>query len=83
MVVANSAGSVTSRVASVTTVTVIVAPSITTQPQSQTVTYGESPVFSVVASGTEPLTYQWTLDSTNLPGATAKLMSLNTGTPRW
>ena len=39
--------------------TVKYAPTITTQPTSQTVTEGETATFTVVASGTEPLSYQW------------------------
>lgn len=35
------------------------APSIATQPSSQTVTAGTAATFSVVASGTAPLSYQW------------------------
>jgi Ig-like domain CHU_C associated len=35
------------------------APSITTQPQSSTITAGNSATLSVGASGTTPLTYQW------------------------
>ncbi|HUQ34402.1 MAG TPA: lamin tail domain-containing protein, partial [Pyrinomonadaceae bacterium] len=36
-----------------------VAPSITTQPQSQTITSGQTATLNVTASGTAPLTYQW------------------------
>src|SRR6267143_1679221 len=36
-----------------------VAPSITAQPASQTVTAGQTATFSVTASGTAPLNYQW------------------------
>src|SRR5258708_30625830 len=36
-----------------------VAPSITTQPASQTVTAGQTATFSVTASGTPPLNYHW------------------------
>ena len=36
-----------------------VAPAVTVQPQSQTVTSGQSATLSVAASGTAPLTYQW------------------------
>jgi hypothetical protein len=43
-----------------------VAPRITTQPQSQTVLLGDSLVFSVSASGTDPLSFQWEHDGTNL-----------------
>jgi predicted extracellular nuclease len=35
------------------------APSITTQPQSQSVVSGQSATLSVIASGTAPLSYQW------------------------
>jgi VCBS repeat-containing protein len=35
------------------------APTITTQPQSQTITSGQTATLSVVASGTAPLSYQW------------------------
>jgi streptogramin lyase len=35
------------------------SPAITTQPSNQTVTAGQSATFSVVASGTLPLSYQW------------------------
>ena len=47
------------------------APSITTQPASQTVTLGTKATFSVVASGTAPLTYQWSKNGTAITGATA------------
>lgn len=35
------------------------APTITTQPASKTVTAGQTATFSVAATGTAPLTYQW------------------------
>ena len=41
-------------------------PSITTQPRSQNVLLGADAAFSVVASGTTPLTYQWQFNGTNL-----------------
>ena len=56
--------------------TVKYAPTITTQPTSQTVTEGGTATFTVVTSGTEPLSYQWqqSTDSgqswTNIDGAT-------------
>jgi pectate lyase len=65
--VSNSAGSVTSSAA---TLTVNVAPTITTQPSSQTVNVGSSATFSVVASGTAPLRFQWRFNSANISGAT-------------
>jgi hypothetical protein len=44
-------------------------PAITMQPQSQGVDVGASPTFTVAATGTAPLSYQWLLGGTNLPGA--------------
>jgi pectate lyase len=59
VVVTNSYGSVTSSVAQLT-VNVPVAPSITMQPQDQTsILPGATATFSVVASGSDPLDYQW------------------------
>jgi len=46
------------------------APLIATQPQSQTINQGNTVTFSVVASGTAPLTCQWKHAGTNLAGAT-------------
>jgi hypothetical protein len=48
-----------------------VAPSITTQPASQTVTAGQTASFSVAATGTAPLSYQWKKNSTTISGATS------------
>src|SRR3989440_11142932 len=47
------------------------APSITTQPASQTVTAGQTATFTVVATGTAPLSYQWMKSGTAISGATA------------
>jgi len=71
VVVTNTAGSVTSNTATLAVNPAPVAPSITTQPASQTVTAGQSATFSVVATGTAPLTYQWQKNSTNISGATS------------
>src|SRR5205814_2229142 len=59
VVVSNAAGSVTSRAAALTVNAVLVAPTITTQPASQTVTAGQRAAFTVTATGTAPLSYQW------------------------
>jgi hypothetical protein len=48
-----------------------VAPTITTQPASQTVTAGQAATFTVVAAGSATLTYQWQKNNANIPGATA------------
>jgi glucose/arabinose dehydrogenase len=56
------------------------APTITTQPSSQTVASGQSATFSVVASGTAPLSYQWTRNGAVIPGATASSYTLGSAT---
>jgi hypothetical protein len=48
-----------------------VAPTILTQPQSVTVTVGNSATFTVTAGGTAPLSYQWQRDGSDLPEAEA------------
>jgi hypothetical protein len=47
------------------------APSITTQPANQTVTVGQAAGFSVAATGTAPLGYQWQKNGTAISGATS------------
>src|ERR1700722_14699145 len=46
-------------------------PVIATQPANQSVTVGQTAVFSVMATGTAPLSYQWQKNSANISGATA------------
>jgi hypothetical protein len=48
----------------------IIAPVVTTQPQSQSVTQGGTAAFSVAAIGAQPLSYQWHLNDIPIPGAT-------------
>src|SRR5216110_1189033 len=71
VVVSNTAGSVTSNTATLTVSAAAVAPSITTQPVSQTVTAGQMATFTVVATGTAPLSYQWRKSGTAISGATS------------
>src|SRR5205814_5522452 len=49
----------------------LVAPTITTQPASQTVSTGQTATFTVTATGTAPLSYQWQKNGTVIGGATA------------
>ena len=51
-------------------------PDISTQPQSQTVPAGSSVTFTVVASGSAPLTYQWRKDGANI-GTNSATLALN------
>ena len=59
-----------------------VAPAITTQPNDQTVIEGQTATFSVTATGTAPLSYQWqdAGTNTNISGATSSSYSIATTT---
>jgi len=77
VVVTNSYGSATSQVAQLL-VNAPIAPSIGTQPQDQTnILPGTTTTFSVVAFGSDPLSYQW-FHNTNTPvsGATDSILTL-------
>lgn len=52
------------------------APAITTHPASRTVSTGGSASFTVSASGTAPLSYQWQRNGANIPGATSATYTL-------
>ena len=69
--VSNSAGNVTSNPATLTVNAAAVAPSITTQPLSRTVIAGQTASFSIAATGTAPLSYQWMKGGTPIAGATS------------
>jgi len=51
-------------------------PSISSQPSSQSVAPGTSVSFSVTATGTAPLTYQWFKGGAAISGATSSSLSL-------
>ncbi len=51
-------------------------PRITAGPQSLTRAAGQAASFSVSASGSAPLTFQWQRDGADLPGATGATLSL-------
>ena len=72
-VVTNSCGNATSNAA---TLTVNTAASITGQPSNQTVCAGDSASFSVTASGTAPLSYQWRKNGSNIGGATSSTYNI-------
>ncbi len=71
VVVSNPYGAVTSTVAQVTVVT---APTITQQPMGTNVLAGRQFALSVTASGTAPMSYQWTFESRNISGATGSAL---------
>jgi hypothetical protein len=63
-------GSVTSSIA---TLTLLFPPAISQSPQSAFVVNGSNAVFSVVAGGTAPLSYQWRKDGSPLAGGATNL----------
>ncbi len=73
-VITNSSGIATSASATLTVNAATAGPSITAQPQDQSVTGGRPVTFSVAATGTGTLSYQWQQNGMPIPGAsTAKL----------
>lgn len=52
------------------------APTITSQPSSQTNIVGSTVTFYVTAAGTPPLTYQWQKEAANLSGETGYILTL-------
>jgi len=71
VVITNTAGTITSSSATLTVSAAAVAPTITAQPQNQSVNAGQTATFSVTATGTAPLNYQWQKNSANISGATS------------
>ena len=76
VVVSNAAGSVTSAAATLTVNPAPVGPALIAQPVGTTVVAGTPANFSVQATGTAPLIYQWQRDGVNVTGATAASYSL-------
>lgn len=66
--VTNSYGNVTSNVGILSVVTI---PNVTSDPANQTVTLGSPATFSVTATGTQPLSYQWQKNAVDIGGATS------------
>jgi hypothetical protein len=73
LVINNSFGSVTSAVA---TLTVLLPPTITSQPMNQTAGLGSNATFNITVAGTLPLAYQWQMSGTNLPSQTNQSCNL-------
>ncbi len=74
VVVSNVVGDATSTAVSLT---VNVGPVISVQPVGQAALAGAEVTLSVVASGGDPLTYQWRKDGVILPNATASTLTLS------
>ncbi len=59
----------------------VIPPTISAQPQNQTVIRNGTANFSVTGQGTAPLTYQWLHAGTNIPGATSSNLSVVNAQP--
>jgi len=69
--VSNGSGTLVSSNVTNVAVSCVTMPAITTQSVGVTVTVGQTATFSIVASGTAPLSYQWKRDGANIANANA------------
>jgi hypothetical protein len=74
VIVSNLVGSITSSNA---TLAVGYAPVLVSQPQSQAIPVGGNVTFTASASGTDPISYQWQFDGSNIVGATTTSLSIS------
>jgi uncharacterized repeat protein (TIGR02543 family) len=83
--VGNANGQVFSEKARLMVIPAATAPTIVTPPQNRTVTENQTTTFTVLASGTPPLIYQWQRNGSDILGAneqsyaTAPLVRANNG----
>lgn len=75
----NVAGTVTSTGATLSVSTTPIAPAILLQPRPLTVNAGDTAVFAVSATGSNPLAYQWRRNGIDIAGATQPVLSLTAG----
>jgi hypothetical protein len=76
VIVTNAYGSITSAPVMLTVTSNGIVPSITNQPINLSVVMGGSAAFSVSATGSSPLAYQWLLNGADLPGATTATLAI-------
>jgi uncharacterized repeat protein (TIGR03803 family) len=74
VIVTSPWGSVTSSIATLSVI--VLPPTITNQPASESVLYGGTANFVVGATGTPPLAYQWFFSTIPIPGATNSTLSV-------
>lgn len=83
--IANEAGEIFGRWARVSVAALVIAPTITTEPQSQTRNVGQVAVFTVAATGTAPFDVDWFVNGALISGAhglsmtTAALLAQDNG----
>lgn len=75
--VTNAYGTVTSAEATLTVTQVLAPPTITSQPQDQTVNLGGTATLSVTATGTQPFAYQWQFNGMPMPSRTNSTLILD------
>jgi beta-galactosidase len=75
--VSNGLGNISSAKATLSVVAPS-APAITIQPLSQTVDAGQTVAFSVTATGSPTLSYQWTENKVAIPGAITSIYTIQT-----
>ena len=75
----NATGTSAAVTLTITVTAAPVAPAITTQPQSQAVAVGATVSFTVVATGTPPLTYQWTRNNSTLADGSPASLAVISG----
>lgn len=78
--VTNSIDTTTSDTAVLTVIAALTPPTISTHPVSQTVTAGNAATFSVTATGSGTLKYQWTKGGVNITGATSSSYTITSPT---
>ncbi len=76
VIISNAAGSVTSTAATLTVNPAVQLPVVLTQPAAATRTVGQSVTFTIAASGSGSLAYQWYLDGIPIAGANAPSYTL-------
>ena len=74
--VSNHLGSTATSQATLTVTAADTSPRITSDPSSQTAQVGQSVTFSVTASGTDPLSYQWKKEGNNIAERRAQVIRL-------
>ena len=72
----NAVGTLVSAPVSLTILSLIVPPAVTSQPYKSTATVGSPASFTVGASGTGPISFQWLLNGAPIAGATAQTLTL-------
>ena len=77
VVISNAAGAIVSNnvTLDVTLVNVSAEPTITSQPATLIVPAGGSGILAVGATGSGPISYQWSFNGTAIPGATSPVLS--------